>query len=100
MDIVVLDPPWGNKHVKRVKTLSGYSKMADSSLLSMPLASIVRPGGLVLCWCTNSPRSSTVLERKNIKHWMRKLTHTQRVLCVIFSACIKIPPFKRSANKK
>ena len=85
MDIVVLDPPWGNKHVKRVKTLSGYSMMADSSLLSLPLASIVRPGGLVLCWCTNSPRSSTVLERKNIYYWKKKKLHLLKGFCVLYS---------------
>ena len=83
MDIVVLDPPWGNKHVKRVKTLSGYSMMADSSLLSLPLASIVRPGGLVLCWCTNSPRSSTVLERKYKALEKKNYTYTKGFVCCI-----------------
>ena len=55
MDLVVLDPPWTNRHVKRVRTVSGYTTLEDSCVLSLPLEHLVKPGGLVLVWCTNSP---------------------------------------------
>merc|ERR1719319_1324871 len=56
VDLVVMDPPWENRHVKRVRASSGYSTLPDSRLADLPLAGLLRPGGLLLAWCTNSPR--------------------------------------------
>ena len=37
-DVVVMDPPWENKHVKRVK---GYSMMSNEHVKSLPLPKLV-----------------------------------------------------------
>lgn len=47
--------------MKRVKSVSGYSMMCDTVLSCIPMDRLVRPGGLVLVWCTNSIRHRTNL---------------------------------------
>ena len=63
VDIIVMDPPWGNRHVKRVRWSTGYTMMADNDpcLASLPISTLLRPGGLVLAWCTNSPKHRATL---------------------------------------
>merc|ERR1719319_85975 len=68
VDLVVMDPPWENRHVKRVRACSGYSTLPDSRLADLPLAGLVRPGGLLLAWCTNSPSHRLAL-RECFRRW-------------------------------
>ena len=42
----------------QVRASSGYTSLPDPLLASLPLAGLVGPGGLLLAWCTNSPRCS------------------------------------------
>jgi len=51
-DVIVMDPPWQNKMVKRKK---GYWMFNESELLKLPLASMLAPHGLVCVWVTNRP---------------------------------------------
>lgn len=63
MDVIVMDPPWANRHVKRVRWSTGYTMMSDNNpcLTSLPISTILRPDGLVLAWCTNSPKHRATL---------------------------------------
>ncbi|KAJ3611598.1 hypothetical protein NHX12_021613 [Muraenolepis orangiensis] len=52
-DLIVLDPPWENKSVKR----SGrYSSLPSSQLHQLPVPLLAAPGCLVVTWVTNKPR--------------------------------------------
>eukprot|EP00092_Neocalanus_flemingeri_P018705 GFUD01020260.1.p1 GENE.GFUD01020260.1~~GFUD01020260.1.p1 ORF type:complete len:363 (+),score=128.56 GFUD01020260.1:166-1254(+) len=53
-DLILMDPPWSNKHVKRVKrTGGGYEMMDNRDLEEMPVDRLLQDGGLVFVWCTN-----------------------------------------------
>ncbi|XP_052777329.1 N(6)-adenine-specific methyltransferase METTL4-like isoform X2 [Mya arenaria] len=49
-DLIVMDPPWESKSVKRLKK---YSMLANSDLLSLPLGALMAPGCVVGVWVTN-----------------------------------------------
>ncbi|KAJ4006736.1 hypothetical protein NW752_010737 [Fusarium irregulare] len=57
-DIIVLDPPWPNRSVRRRKdkydTVFNLTEMSNL-LLQIPLASHLAPDGLVAVWITNKP---------------------------------------------
>ena len=56
-DVVVMDPPWLNKHVKRVKSgAGGYSMVEDSALEAVDLRPLLSAEAVVAVWCTNSAR--------------------------------------------
>ncbi|KAK7100563.1 hypothetical protein V1264_023492 [Littorina saxatilis] len=52
-DLIVLDPPWENKSVKRKKS---YTMASEDMLLHLPIARLARPGCLVALWVTNNDR--------------------------------------------
>ncbi|XP_076462121.1 uncharacterized protein LOC143294630 [Babylonia areolata] len=52
-DLIVLDPPWENKSVKRKKS---YNMMNEDGLQNLPVADLSRPGGVVAVWVTNNQR--------------------------------------------
>ncbi|KAL8576526.1 hypothetical protein ACOMHN_003084 [Nucella lapillus] len=52
-DLIVMDPPWENKSVKRKKT---YNMMSEEELQRLPLSRLTRPAGLVAVWVTNNQR--------------------------------------------
>jgi len=53
-DVILMDPPWGNKHVKRVKRAGmGYDMMNNRDLEMMPVGKLLSVDGLVFVWCTN-----------------------------------------------
>ncbi|XP_022319133.2 N(6)-adenine-specific methyltransferase METTL4-like isoform X2 [Crassostrea virginica] len=49
-DLIVLDPPWQNKSVKRKKM---YGSLRDEDLLDISLEDLAAPGCLVVVWVTN-----------------------------------------------
>ncbi|KAF2348533.1 MT-A70-like [Trinorchestia longiramus] len=56
--VIVMDPPWWNKHVKRAKKSRGdhhgYEMMTVSELLDLPLRPLLVPDSVVLVWATNN----------------------------------------------
>ncbi|XP_045130146.1 DNA N6-methyl methyltransferase-like isoform X2 [Portunus trituberculatus] len=58
-DLVVMDPPWHNKHVRRKKSVhgsqQGYSMMNVKDILKIPVDHLVKNGGLVAVWSTSNP---------------------------------------------
>ena len=41
-----MDPPWENKHVKRVK---GYSMMSNEDVMALPLPKLVYKTNTLIC---------------------------------------------------
>ncbi|XP_059138583.1 N(6)-adenine-specific methyltransferase METTL4-like [Physella acuta] len=52
-DLVVIDPPWINKSVKRKKS---YLMVAEEDLKDIPLGDLTQHGSLVCVWVTNNQR--------------------------------------------
>ncbi|KAG7163223.1 N(6)-adenine-specific methyltransferase METTL4-like [Homarus americanus] len=57
-DLIVMDPPWQNKYVRR-RTHShgshhGYDMMTVADILHLPVADLLSDGGLLVIWCTNN----------------------------------------------
>ncbi|XP_003246632.1 methyltransferase-like protein 4 [Acyrthosiphon pisum] len=56
-DMILLDPPWTNKYIKRKKKIKrdeGYTMMDDQDLAQLPINQFLTSNGLVCVWCTNS----------------------------------------------
>ncbi|CAL8313783.1 unnamed protein product [Merluccius merluccius] len=65
-DLIVLDPPWENKSVKR----SGrYSILPSSQLKRLPVPLLAAPGCLVVTWVTNKPRLLRFVRDQLYPHW-------------------------------
>jgi len=92
VDVIVMDPPWANRHVKRVRWSTGYTMMSDKEdsclLTSLPISTLLRTGGLVLAWCTNSPKHRATLhecfgtwgvEEEATCYWLKLTRHGQLV---------------------
>ncbi|XP_049831927.1 N(6)-adenine-specific methyltransferase METTL4 isoform X3 [Schistocerca gregaria] len=71
-DLLLLDPPWWNKYIRRKKQKSresSYSMMYDEDLLKLPVASLIAPGALVAVWCTNSETHINTMKNKIFPSW-------------------------------
>ncbi|XP_055903803.1 N(6)-adenine-specific methyltransferase METTL4 [Eupeodes corollae] len=77
-DFVVIDPPWKNKYIKRIKKAKqelGY-KMLDNDILSdIPLSSFIHCDSIVAVWCTNSNQHQQKLLNEFFPRWDLKLIH-------------------------
>ncbi|KAL3869697.1 hypothetical protein ACJMK2_042349 [Sinanodonta woodiana] len=49
-DLIVMDPPWENKSVKRKKK---YCSLTNEDLIHLPISSLANEGCLVVMWVTN-----------------------------------------------
>lgn len=70
-DLVVLDPPWWNKYVRRkkAKTDHGYSMMYNNDLKGIPLERFLKDDSVVAVWCTNSRQHQKVLVDEIFRKW-------------------------------
>lgn len=70
-DLVLLDPPWWNKYVrrKRAKTDHGYEMMYNHNLLGIPIERFLKDDGLVAVWCTNSRQHQHALVNEIFEKW-------------------------------
>ena len=83
-DLILMDPPWENKHVKRtmkrqkieqgVKTLAGkstcygYEMLSNETIGEIPIDKLLsKPDGLLIIFCTNSKRHQDA-----IKEWLSR----------------------------
>lgn len=77
-DFVVIDPPWRNKYIRRIKKAKqelGY-KMLDNDLLSdINLSSLIHSNSLVAIWCTNSKQHQQRMLEEFFPRWDLKLIH-------------------------
>ncbi|XP_050306449.1 N(6)-adenine-specific methyltransferase METTL4 [Anthonomus grandis grandis] len=70
-DLVLLDPPWWNKYIRRKKRKCeyGYEMMYNCDLRDIPIESLVTDAGVVVVWCTNSPQHLKYLLETIFPKW-------------------------------
>lgn len=75
-DFIVMDPPWKNKYIRRVKKADkslGYKMIDNDSLAEMPIDRMVHSQSIVAIWCTNSPQHQKSLMEVFLEKWDLKL---------------------------
>ncbi|XP_061821749.1 N(6)-adenine-specific methyltransferase METTL4 [Nerophis lumbriciformis] len=65
-DVIVMDPPWENKSVKRSRR---YSSLPSSQLKRLPIPSLASPNCLVVTWVTNRPKHLRFVRDELYPHW-------------------------------
>jgi len=88
--LILMDPPWENKHVKRVKGSGTDYKMMDNHFIQqIPVPKLLSEEGLVMIWCSNNRRHRCALEswlenwnlkQISIWYWL-KLTKYGELIC-------------------
>lgn len=70
-DIIILDPPWWNKYIrrKRKKSIDGYKMMYNNDLKVIPIESLLKENGFVAVWCTNSTQNLEELLNDIFPKW-------------------------------
>lgn len=81
-DLIVLDPPWQNKSVKRKKM---YGSLKDEDLLDISMEDLAAPGCVVVVWVTN--------RMKHIKFVKGTLFPQWSVTCVAEWQWLKITKY-------
>lgn len=79
-DLIVIDPPWWNKYIRRTKQIStnnGYKMLDNEAIGNIPVETLTDPNKtLVAVWCTNAPSAiNAVIDRFFVK-WQLKLVST------------------------
>ncbi|XP_056017596.1 N(6)-adenine-specific methyltransferase METTL4-like isoform X2 [Ostrea edulis] len=65
-DLIVLDPPWQNKSVKRKKM---YGSLQDEDLLDIHMDKLAAPGCLVVVWVTNRMKHLKFVKETLFPNW-------------------------------
>ncbi|XP_054034725.1 N(6)-adenine-specific methyltransferase METTL4 [Dryobates pubescens] len=65
-EVIVLDPPWENKSLKRSKS---YSPLAPWQIKQLPVPALAAPSCLVLTWVTNRQRHLRFVREQLYPHW-------------------------------
>ncbi|XP_053614857.1 N(6)-adenine-specific methyltransferase METTL4 [Plodia interpunctella] len=71
-DIVVADPPWWNKYIRRLKGANdklSYSMMYNEDIASIPVRDLLSPNCLIAMWCTNSPSNISAVKDLIFPSW-------------------------------
>lgn len=72
-DFIVVDPPWRNRYIKRVKKNAGpkqgYSMMNDDEISGIPLSEYLKKSSIVVIWCTNSDSHIKAIKEKFLVEW-------------------------------
>ena len=73
--LIVMDPPWTNRFIKRKRKIGTYSyhSLENDVLSTMPIEKLCDEGALVAIWCTNSTTHLNYLRDTLLPKW--KLTH-------------------------
>lgn len=75
-DFIVMDPPWRNKYIRRVKKADknlGYQMIDNESLSEIPIGKMIHRNSLVAIWCTNSIQHQKSLLDVFLGKWDLKL---------------------------
>ncbi|XP_069816187.1 N(6)-adenine-specific methyltransferase METTL4 isoform X2 [Dendropsophus ebraccatus] len=64
--IIVIDPPWENKSVKRSKR---YNSLSSLKLKELPIPALAAPGCLVITWVTNRQKHLRFVKEELYPHW-------------------------------
>uniref|UniRef100_A0A3B4TYG1 Methyltransferase 4, N6-adenosine n=1 Tax=Seriola dumerili TaxID=41447 RepID=A0A3B4TYG1_SERDU len=65
-DLIVMDPPWENKSVKRSRR---YSSLPSSQLKRLPIPQLASTNCLVVTWVTNRPSHLRFVRDELYPHW-------------------------------
>lgn len=80
-DLIVLDPPWRNKYIRRLKRAKqslGYAMLDNEQLALLPLHQLIHMNSLVAIWCTNSTLHQQTLETLLLPRWNLRFLHKLR----------------------
>ncbi|XP_062488872.1 N(6)-adenine-specific methyltransferase METTL4 [Pezoporus occidentalis] len=68
-DVIVIDPPWENKSVKRS---SRYSYLSSCQIKQIPVPALAAPNCLVVTWVTNRQKHLHFVKDELYPHWSVK----------------------------
>ncbi|KAI4466635.1 n6-adenosine-methyltransferase [Holotrichia oblita] len=73
-DVILLDPPWWNKYIRRkkAKVNDTYAMMYNDDLKGLPIEDLISETGLVIVWCTNSTSHLSYLKEVILEKWKVK----------------------------
>lgn len=80
-DLIVIDPPWRNRYIRRIKRAKqelGYAMIDNDKLALLPIHQLTHEHTLVAIWCTNSAMHQQALETKLLPSWRLRLLHKLR----------------------
>lgn len=75
-DLIVLDPPWRNKYIRRLKAIRtelSYQMLYNEDLVAIPLDEYIHENTLVVIWCTNSNIHHKAILETFLPKWSLKL---------------------------
>ncbi|CAO1410310.1 unnamed protein product [Diamesa hyperborea] len=75
-DFIVLDPPWENRYIKRLKQTTksqSYFMLQDKEILQIPLENYIKLNTLLVIWCTNSGTHINAIKNDFLPKWNLKL---------------------------
>ncbi|XP_075981291.1 methyltransferase like 4 [Anticarsia gemmatalis] len=105
-DILVADPPWWNKYIRRLKSANdklSYSMMYNEEIASIPVKELLSQNCLVAVWCTNAPSNVAAVKDLIFPKWgveyvatwyWLKVTVDMKPLCA-FGSGSKKQPYER-----
>ena len=68
--LIVIDPPWTNKSVKRAKT---YTSLSFNNIKTLPIPSIVSSNSVVAVWVTNKKKIIDFVKEELFPVWSLQL---------------------------
>ncbi|XP_067403164.1 N(6)-adenine-specific methyltransferase METTL4 isoform X2 [Emydura macquarii macquarii] len=68
-DVIVIDPPWQNKSVKRSNR---YSHLSSWQIKQIPIPALAAPNCLVVTWVTNRQKHLRFVKEELYPHWSVK----------------------------
>ncbi|XP_047536308.1 N(6)-adenine-specific methyltransferase METTL4 [Vanessa atalanta] len=71
-DIVIADPPWWNKYIRRLKGANdklSYSMMYNEDIASIPLKDLLSKNSLIAVWCTNALSNINAVKNIIFPEW-------------------------------
>lgn len=78
-DVIIMDMPWQNKYIKRLKKVKqslAYKMLDNDSLKKIPMPELIHQRTLVALWCTNARQHRKAIEEEFLPAWNLKLWHT------------------------
>uniref|UniRef100_A0A1I8M2H3 MT-A70 protein n=1 Tax=Musca domestica TaxID=7370 RepID=A0A1I8M2H3_MUSDO len=78
-DLIIMDMPWQNKYIKRLKKVNGslaYHMLDNESLKNIPIPEMMHMHSLLALWCTNAPQHLNAVRNEFVDKWNLKIVHT------------------------